>query len=142
MYFSILSENKITPIRSLLADAEKASTAQSSVINSLLSTFFVPNIPEFEMSTINITVSSLSSSKTLTNGSLNRAVTFRSDFFGVKTSHYLRPYYFMNLCPNNLYEPSSREHSLLPRNFPPLVLDTEVNQGPNIILADVNNPNH
>ena len=66
IYNSILSENKIAPILSLFWVAEKANTAPISAINSRFKTSPDPKDSEPEISTINMTVSSLSSSKTFT----------------------------------------------------------------------------
>ena len=69
---------KITPTLSLFLMAEKASIAESSVANSLLNCSCVPKFPDADTSIKSITVISLSSSKTFTNGALYRAVTFQS----------------------------------------------------------------
>ena len=68
--FSIISEKKITPTLSLFLIAEKAKTAPISVANSFLKFLFDPKLLDPETSIINITVISLSSSKTLTKGLL------------------------------------------------------------------------
>ena len=70
-----LSDN---PVLSLFCMAEKARVAAISVRISFLNTPSVPKNSEPLTSTISIRVSSLSSSKTLTKGSLYRAVTFQS----------------------------------------------------------------
>ena len=64
--FSIRSEKKITPILSLFWMAEKARVAAISVTISFFNCLIVPNSKLPETSTINITVSSRSSSNTFT----------------------------------------------------------------------------
>ncbi len=76
--FSILSEKKITPILSLLFIAEKDNTAAISVATSLFNCVCVPKSELPLISISSITVISLSSSKTFTNGLLYLAVTFQS----------------------------------------------------------------
>src|SRR5659263_284524 len=78
IYFSTLSEKRIRPTLSLLAITEYARTAAISVIISLLVPDTVPNSPDRLTSISSITVSSRSSSKILTYGCPNRAVTFQS----------------------------------------------------------------
>ena len=78
MNFSILSEKNMTPILSLFCIAEKDKVAAISVTISFFNCRAVPKsrLPDTSMS--NITVSSLSSSNTFTNGLWNLAVTFQS----------------------------------------------------------------
>ena len=78
MYFSILSEKKMTPILSLFCMALKASVAAISVTISRFTCPCVPKSREPLTSMSNITVSSRSSSNTFTYGRLKRAVTFQS----------------------------------------------------------------
>ena len=66
MYFSILSEKNTTPILSLFCMAEKAIVAAISVTMSRFICTCVPKSSEPLTSTINMTVSSRSSSNTLT----------------------------------------------------------------------------
>src|SRR5690554_2796312 len=79
VFFDIITY-EIAPILSLLATAEKAKTAATSSINSFFDFCRVPKLLDPEISKTRNTDSSLSSSKTLINGSLNRAVTFQSIF--------------------------------------------------------------
>ena len=66
MYFSILSEKKITPILSLFWMALKAIVAAISVTMSRFICFWVPKSNEPLTSISSITVSSRSSSNTFT----------------------------------------------------------------------------
>ena len=78
MNFSIRSVNRIAPTLSLFPMALNASTAASSVSKSFCVRVLVPPDTDGLTSTIKMTVSSRSSSKTLTWGMPVRAVTFQS----------------------------------------------------------------
>ena len=66
MYFSILSEKKMTPILSLFWMAEKAMVAAISVTMSRFICFCVPKSSDPLTSMSSMTVSSRSSSNTFT----------------------------------------------------------------------------
>ena len=76
--FSTLVLKKMAPTLSLLIEAEKESTAAISAVSSFLDLDLVPKSLEPLTSMSSITVSSLSSSKTLIYGALILAVTFQS----------------------------------------------------------------
>ena len=107
---STVSVNSIAPTLSLFFKAEKASVAAISVTISFFNLFLVAKFFEPLTSISNISVNSLSSSKTFIKGSLYLAVTFQSiDLISSPNSYFLTSLKVIPLPLNVLkYSPPKR----------------------------------